>query len=78
MSRWIFEFRQQWTGLFTPTNWTDFTFVHLEIEHDQMLGNWNGTIALLGFSLFWRYTYDDQTKACQDMRASLRDMGIND
>lgn len=77
MSKWIFQPRQQWSGLFTSTNWTDFTLIHLEIEHDPLFGNWNGEIALLGLCLFWRYTYDDNTEGYRRVKASAREAGLD-
>lgn len=73
---WIVQLNQQWTGLFTPTNWTDFTVIHIEGEHDEAFGNVNFTLALLGLHLFVRYTYDDDSEGHRRVEESMREMGL--
>jgi hypothetical protein len=51
----------QWPAFarLTDSNWVDFTFVHFELEHDKLFENYNATVGLFGFVLYFTYTYGD-------------------
>ena len=81
---WTFDFRNQWKGVFNPSNWNwiDFTFFQFEIEWEKWLGNINWTIALFGFKCVGAYCYDpnaDFLKKIEDgLRQSSGDDGVKD
>lgn len=49
----------QWVDLFRGTNWTDFTFINLEVEHDSYARMDELTFALLGFCFTVLYRWDN-------------------
>lgn len=68
----------QWVALFFPSryNWVDFTFIDLTIEHEQVLNNFNLTIAFMGFKLLLVYTYGDLNELRERLLKS-RPMKVN-
>ena len=56
--RWFFDFYQQWSGIFRPGNWVDFTLIDIQGEWSPYKGSCEFSAGLLGFYLRITYVYD--------------------
>jgi hypothetical protein len=58
--RFFCTVREQWSSMFRRTNWTDFTFVWLEVENAPYSGRCELYVGLLGVLVTLTYVYDDR------------------
>lgn len=56
--RWFFDFYEQWSGLFPPRNWVDFTLIDIGGEYSPYKRSCEFSAALLGFRLTVTYVYN--------------------
>ena len=54
---WMLDANQQWTDLFEPCNWYDFTVIRIDIENDKCMGAWEASFWLLGFGVRIRWNH---------------------
>lgn len=66
---WFCTVYQQWTGLFTKSNWYDFTLIRIEGEYAPYSDRWEFTFGLLGVNLNVQYVYADRFN--RELRAML-------
>lgn len=54
---------EEWSQFFQPCNWRTFHFAHLMIEDEEMMGDLEVCIILLGlgFQIVWSYS-DTETR----------------
>ena len=57
--RWFFDFWEQWSGIFRPGNWVDFTLIDITGEWSPYKGSCEFSAGLLGFHLRITYVYDN-------------------
>lgn len=68
----------QWPGLFSDTNWTDFTFVEVSCEHEAQLGGFEVALGLLGITIRITLVYDEaKRQAFIDSLLAMRDEMLN-
>ena len=63
----------QWKQLLAGYNWYTFNLINIEIENDIIMGGYECTFVLLGFSIRWRWnhTETEMMKGCLDTMKDL-------
>ena len=74
---WFFDFYQQWSGIFRPGNWVDFTLIDIQGEWSPYKGSCEFSVGLLGF--YFRVTYVFNSAADREaLRKANELLGISE